>query len=119
MRRRSGLLPTAKMATQIYGRSDGCCWSALTVFSVNDNLNRWCDAERNAPLSQSTRRGSATRTSSADDPKRAVEPPLRKGAIVMYQGETATIREIDGAEAQVEFDGGDTEWVPLDKLTIP
>jgi hypothetical protein len=36
----------------------------------------------------------------------------------MYQGETATIREMDGAEAQIEFEGGDTEWVPLDKLTL-
>jgi hypothetical protein len=37
---------------------------------------------------------------------------------VIYQGETAIIREIDRAEARIEFDGGDTEWVSLDKLTL-
>jgi len=36
---------------------------------------------------------------------------------VIYQGEPAIIREIDGTEARIEFEGGDTEWVPLDKLT--
>ena len=51
-------------------------------------------------------------------PKQPVRPPLRRGANVIYQGETAIIREIDGAEARIEFDGGDTEWVPLDKLTL-
>ncbi len=86
--------------------------------STNDTLSRWCDAELNAPRTQSAPRGSATRTSSTDDPKQPARSPLRRGANVIYQGETAIIREIDGAEARIEFDGGDTEWVPLDKLTL-
>jgi hypothetical protein len=84
---------------------------------TNDHLPRWCDAELNASHSQSAPRGSLTRTSSRDDAKQPVRPPLRRGANVIYQGETAIIREIDGAEARIEFGGGDTEWVSLDKLT--
>jgi hypothetical protein len=85
---------------------------------TNDHLRRWCDAELNASRSQSAARGSPSNTSSTDDPKQPVRSPLRRGANVIYQGETAIIREIDGAEARIEFDGGDTEWVPLDKLTL-
>jgi hypothetical protein len=85
---------------------------------TNDHLRRWCDAELNASRSQSAPRGSPTNTSSKDDPKQPVQSPLRRGANVIYQGETAIIREIDGAEARIEFDGGDTEWVPLGKLTL-
>jgi CRISPR-associated protein Csm5 len=86
-------------------------------FLTNDTLSRWCDAEFNASRAQSTPRGAPTRTSSTHDPKPPIRPPLQRGANVIYQGEAATIREIDGAEARIEFDGGDTEWVPLDKLT--
>lgn len=85
---------------------------------TDDHLRRWCEAELNASRSQSAPRGSPTRTSPTDDPKRPVRPPLRRGASVIYQGETAIILETDGAEARIEFDGGDTDWVPLDKLTL-
>jgi CRISPR-associated protein Csm5 len=85
---------------------------------TNDYLPRWCDAELNASRSQPAPRGSPTSTSSRDDAKQSVRSPLRRGANVIYQGETAIIREIDGAEARIEFEGGDTEWVPLDKLTL-
>jgi CRISPR-associated protein Csm5 len=87
-------------------------------FVTNDHLRRWCDAELNASRSQPAARDSPTPASSAADPKQPVQSPLRRGASVIYQGETAIIREIDRAEARIEFDGGDTEWVPLDKLTL-
>jgi CRISPR-associated protein Csm5 len=83
-----------------------------------DHLRRWCDAEVNASRSQSSLRASPARTSSTDDLRQPVRPLLRRGANVIYQGETAIIREIDRAEARIEFDGGDTEWVSLDKLTL-
>jgi len=85
---------------------------------TDDHLRRWCDAELNASRSQSAPRGSPTRTSSTDDTKEPVRSPLRRGTSVIYQGEAAIIREIDGAEARIEFDGGDTEWVLLNKLTL-
>jgi CRISPR-associated protein Csm5 len=84
----------------------------------NDHLRRWCDAEVNASRSQSAPRGSPARAFSADEPKQPVASPLRRGATVIYQGEAATIRDIDGTEARIEFEGGDTDWVPLDKLTL-
>ena len=85
---------------------------------TNDHLRRWCDAELNASRSQSAPSGSPTHVSSAGDPKQPAQSLSGRGASVIYQGETAIVREIDGSEARIEFEGGDTEWVPLDKLTL-
>jgi CRISPR-associated protein Csm5 len=85
--------------------------------SASDALSRWCDAELNASRSQAGLHGPAIPSPPAEMPKQTGQPMLRRGATVTYQGETATIREIDRAEARIEFEGGDTEWVPLDKLT--
>ena len=87
----------------------------------NDPLNRWCDQEMHAfarsPSSGAIRPSSAVPSSTGAQPEQAVRGPLRREDKVIYQGEPAIIREIDGTEARIEFEGGDTEWVPLDKLT--
>jgi hypothetical protein len=51
--------------------------------SVNDALSGWCDAELNASRSQSGPRGSAIPSPPTDMPKRAEQPPLRRGATVL------------------------------------
>lgn len=87
----------------------------------NDPLNRWCDQEMHAfarsPSSGAARSSSAVPSSTGAQPERVVRGPPRREDKVIYQGEPAIIREIDGTEARIEFEGGDTEWVPLDKLT--
>jgi len=48
--------------------------------------------------------------------ERLVQGPPRRGDKVFYEGELAIIRDIAEGQARIEFDGGDIEWVPLDKL---
>jgi CRISPR-associated protein Csm5 len=81
---------------------------------VNDNLSRWCEEEVNASSGAAVQ---PSRPSQAGgQPERAVQGPLRRGDKVVYRDEPATIRDIAGTEARIDFQGGDIEWVPLSEL---
>lgn len=81
---------------------------------AEDTLSRWCDqemgADRSSPVDATVRPAGTTR------PLSPAQGQPRQGDRVIYQEEAATIRQIDGSEALIAFEGGDTEWVPLDKL---
>lgn len=85
----------------------------------DDHLRSWCDQETNnhrAPPADVPPADVMVRPPGAARPRSPTEGQLRQGSRVTYQEEAATIRQIDGSEALIAFEGGDTEWVPLDKL---
>jgi CRISPR-associated protein Csm5 len=83
-----------------------------------DHLKRWCEGEVNT-LAKPSSGGPvqpSPRSPTGGRPERAVQGPLRRGDKIVYRGEPATIRDIDGSEARIDFEGGDIEWVPLSEL---